>query len=224
VLSALAPHADRFVFYGGTALSRTFLAGLRLSEDIDLLTVGPRRELAGDLDRAIRTGLERDYGQISARPWLADAITDTTASTFMIGDVRLKVQLIDGRAYAAWPRQKTTVRQRYSGIPDVNLTTYTAAGFVGAKTVAWCDATRNAPRDLYDLWALAQAGFIDREAAETYKRCGPTGGVPKAWSFPKQPPSEPEWADALGHQCILRVGPEEAYEVVTRAWYLAAEG
>lgn len=39
VLAALAPHAASFIFFGGTALSRTILNGLRLSEDIDLLTV-----------------------------------------------------------------------------------------------------------------------------------------------------------------------------------------
>ena len=67
VLYALQPHAERFVFYGGTALSRTFLNGSRLSEDIDLLSIGPRQQVAGDLDRAIRTGLERDFGGEDAR-------------------------------------------------------------------------------------------------------------------------------------------------------------
>lgn len=32
VLSALSAHSDQFVFHGGTALSRTFLDGLRLSD------------------------------------------------------------------------------------------------------------------------------------------------------------------------------------------------
>ena len=53
VLSALSAHSDQFVFHGGTALSRTFLDGLRLSEDIDLLSVGARREVAETLHRSI---------------------------------------------------------------------------------------------------------------------------------------------------------------------------
>ena len=35
-----------------------------------------------------------------------------------------------------------------------------ADAFACAKTAAWCDASRQAPRDLYDLWALAGRGLI----------------------------------------------------------------
>lgn len=73
VLSVLAPHADRFIFYGGTALSRTILDGLRLSEDIDLLSVGSRAEAASEIDEAIRSGLQRGFGRVTANPWLSDA-------------------------------------------------------------------------------------------------------------------------------------------------------
>lgn len=54
MLTAISQHADRVIFYGGTALSRTVLDGLRLSEDIDLLTVGPRKAIAPLLDETIR--------------------------------------------------------------------------------------------------------------------------------------------------------------------------
>lgn len=223
VLSTLAPHADRFIFYGGTALSRTILDGLRLSEDLDLLSVGPRAPVAAILDDAIRSGLERGFGRISATPWLSGARTDTSTCTLRIGDVRLRIQLIDGRDYAAWPLQTSTVRQRYAGLPDIELTTYTPAGFAGAKTVAWCDTTRNAPRDLYDLWALARAGHLTAEAARIYKRNGPSYDLPRRWAFPAQPPSPAEWLAALGHQCIPMVGPDEAFDTVVAAWEAASE-
>lgn len=126
VLNALAPHADRFVFYGGTALSRTILNGLRLSEDVDLLSIGPR-----------------------------------------------------------------------------------------------ADTNRNAPRDLYDLWAMAKAGHITPDAAQVYRQFGPTGGYPRAWAFPRTAPSYEEWYGALGHQCIPAVNPDEAYETVVSAWEVA---
>jgi hypothetical protein len=218
VLNAIARHADRFVFYGGTALSRTILKGLRLSEDIDLLSIGPRHETAAILDQAIRDGLERNFGLIEARPWMSEARRDTDACIFRIRDVQLQVQLIEGTDYSPWPRQRSEVSLRYTGLESVQLTTYTPEGFAGAKTSAWCDTTRNAPRDLYDLWAMAEAGHITSRAAQTYKQFGPTGGYPRRWTFPSAPPSTDEWYDALGHQCIPAVGPNEAFDAVLAAW------
>lgn len=148
VLAALAPHADRFVFFGGTALSRTILDGLRLSEDIDLLSVGPRRMVAATLDEAIRSGLERGFGEVTAGPSLSGTRTGTTPSVYRIGEVHVQIQLIDGSDFADWPRQTSEVSQRYSGMANLQLQTPTPAGFVGAKTAAWCDTGRNAPRSL----------------------------------------------------------------------------
>lgn len=221
VLKVLAPHADRFVFYGGTALSRTILSGLRLSEDIDLLSTGLRRDTAAILDQAIRNGLERNFGLIEARPWMSAARIDTEACVFRIRDVQLNIQLIDGRDYPPWPRQTSEVSLRYAGLGSVRLTTYTPEGFAAAKTTAWCDTTRNAPRDLYDLWAMAGAGHLTAEAALVYKRFGPTSGYPSQWEFPSAPPSNTDWYNALGHQCIPAVGPGEAYDAVVAAWETA---
>lgn len=39
-------HRDELIFFGGTALSRTYLVDERLSEDIDLIAVGRRDDLA----------------------------------------------------------------------------------------------------------------------------------------------------------------------------------
>lgn len=44
---------DRIHFIGGTALARTHLPGGRLSEDIDLIAVGSRKDLANHLDRVL---------------------------------------------------------------------------------------------------------------------------------------------------------------------------
>jgi hypothetical protein len=221
VLAALAPHADLFVFYGGTALSRTILDGLRLSEDIDLLSLGSHSQTAKALDQAIQVGLEREFGKVTANPWMSDAPSDTTACIYRIGNVQLKMQLMDGQHCTDWPRQTSEVSQRYAGIPNVSLTTYSPEGFACAKTIAWCDTTRNAPRDLYDLWAMADRGYITAEAALVYKRFGPTNGFPRTWVFPRRAPSGTEWHDALGNQCIPEVEPDEAYETVISAWEVA---
>lgn len=209
------------MFYGGTALSRTILDGLRLSEDIDMLSVGPRAEVAPLLDETIREGLQRAFGKVTANPWMSEARTDTTACIYRIGDVQLKMQLIDGQDYTAWPRQTSEVSQRYTGLPKIRLTTYTPEAFAGAKTTAWCDTTRNAPRDLYDLWAMAKGGYITADAARVYKKFGPTSGFPRAWAFPITAPTGEEWYDALGHQCIPQVNPNEAYDTVVHAWEVA---
>lgn len=218
VLAAISQVADRVVFYGGTALSRTIVDGLRLSEDIDLLTVGNRKDVAPLLDETIRRTLERGFGPINANPWLADSKTDTHASIFTIGTVDVQVQLIDGRYRTNWPIQISRISQRYHGIPAIELTTLTAAGFVGAKTVAWSDLTRNAPRDLYDLWALARAGHINAEAAAIYKRFGATGAYPDRSTLPGRAPTRREWDDALGHQCQPQIDPDQAHEQVLEAW------
>lgn len=46
MLWAIAESTPDVVFLGGTALSRTLLTGLRLSEDIDLMPIGPRSQMA----------------------------------------------------------------------------------------------------------------------------------------------------------------------------------
>ena len=152
---------------------------------------------------------------------MSEVRRDTDACIFRIRDIQLQIQLIDGRDYSPWPRQRSEVSLRYAGLENVQLITYTPEGFAGAKTSAWCDTTRNAPRDLYDLWALAEAGLITSRAARVYKQVGPTGGYPHRWAFPSTAPSINEWYDALGHQCIPAVGPDEAYDAVVAAWETA---
>jgi len=221
VLAAIAPLRDQFVFYGGTALSRTILDGLRLSEDIDLLSIGPRPTVAKALDDAIRTRLARTFGRITAEPSLTTAKRDTDPCIYRIGNTALRIQLIDGRNYIPLPRCTTLVHQHYHGLLDIELNTLTPEGFVVAKTMAWSDTTRNAPRDLYDLWALATAGHITAEAARTYRRIGPTGGYPKPWNLPTGAPSPDEWFASLNHQCQPQVTPQEAHDVTLAAWHRA---
>jgi hypothetical protein len=55
--------ADDLVFIGGTALSRTHLADARLSEDIDLVALAPRTQLAEAIESTIRQGLARSHGR-----------------------------------------------------------------------------------------------------------------------------------------------------------------
>lgn len=60
-LSALGP--DELVFFGGTALSRTHLPALRLSEGIDLIALAPRADVAATVERTISRALRRSLGR-----------------------------------------------------------------------------------------------------------------------------------------------------------------
>lgn len=62
-LAALSQIDDaRLIFFGGTALARTHLPDLRLSEDIDLIALSPRAALAADIQDVLIARLGRAVG------------------------------------------------------------------------------------------------------------------------------------------------------------------
>ena len=64
LLAAICEHlGDDVVFFGGTALARTYLPNGRLSEDIDLLATTRRRDVAAALDALLSSGLRRRVGR-----------------------------------------------------------------------------------------------------------------------------------------------------------------
>ena len=135
---------------------------------------------------------------------------NTQACLYGIADATVQIQLISGDDYTPWPREQNSVSLRYAGLADVRMTTYTPAAFVGAKTGAWCDAGRDAPRDLYDLWAMSRAatstwmprgcstGSAPRPAtpargcSRNARQVGTTGMLPSAtWDGSPSPPTKP---------------------------------
>lgn len=220
VLGALArmDGADDLVFFGGTALSRTFLPTLRLSEDIDLLVRGPRSNMADRIEVTVDRGLRRSHGAVSWMPRLADT-AGAEAAVLQAGErIQIRVQLLDASRYPAWPIERHELVQRYSDAPAATLMTLTAPAFAAAKTAAW--AERRAARDLYDLWALGELGYIGTEAADLFIRLGPTGGQARPWMF-ERAPDEDAWLAALGHQGIVRVPAVEALASVRDRWQRA---
>ncbi|SDH14656.1 Nucleotidyl transferase AbiEii toxin, Type IV TA system [Klenkia brasiliensis] len=217
VLAAIADSdvQDQLVFIGGTALSRTFLPDLRLSEDIDLLATGPRAAVAAAIEDAVRRGLQRTHGPTTWQPPIAST-RGAQSSVLLVGDdIRIRVQLLAAAGYPAWPGERRQIEQRYSDAPPATLTTPTAPAFAAWKTVTWMD--RHAPRDLYDLWGLGRAGHIDAEAALLFRKHGPTAGPVQPWMFDRAP-GRTDWTTALSHQGRIEVGPEEARDQV-RAWW-----
>jgi predicted nucleotidyltransferase component of viral defense system len=66
LLATLSVHvADRVVFFGGTALCRSLLPNGRLSEDIDLIAVGRRRDVAGLIEHHLVRENRREFPGMS---------------------------------------------------------------------------------------------------------------------------------------------------------------
>jgi predicted nucleotidyltransferase component of viral defense system len=211
--------ADDVTFFGGTALARTHLPDGRLSEDIDLIAAArPRKKLAADLDSVLPRALRRDYGRLTWRPALSE-VRDTEPAT-MIDDqgLAIKVQLLRPDGYPPWPTEVRSLEQRYSTVRPAALRVPTLPAFTAWKTVAWCD--RRAPRDLWDLWALARIGAISDEAAELYSKYGPTKAPLK--NDLRTPPEQNDWEAQLAQQTQLNVSPQEALTVVRERWAAVA--
>lgn len=220
VLGAIAAGApsDDVVFFGGTALSRTYLTDARLSEDIDLIALASRTDVATRIEAAVRRGLARSHGRPTWRPALSATSGSQPATLAVEGTASVQVQLVSGEGYL-WPTEVRDIDQRYSDAPPARLRTLTAAGFAAAKLSAWMD--RHAPRDLYDLWALGERALIDAGALEAFVRWGPQARPPASWVF-ETAPDEAVWRRALGHQTRLRITAADALDSVREAWRLAA--
>lgn len=199
VLAALSTLSNKndFVFFGGTALSRTLLPDLRLSEDIDLIALANRTTLAKSITDAVETGLARSHGEVRWLPRIDRTKGSEPAILQVAGSIRVQLQLMSSTGMPAWPTSVMAIEQRYSDTPSAELPVLTPDAFVAAKMSAWFD--RRSARDLYDLWALGSAGFIGPDALELYKRLGPTSEPPPRRMF-AEPPSEKQWKDSLGHQ------------------------
>jgi predicted nucleotidyltransferase component of viral defense system len=119
------------------------------------------------------------------------------------------------------PNQTADLEQRHSDAPPARMAVLTAPGAAAAKLSAWSE--RRAPRDLYDLWALADRGLITPEAVAVFVTRGPFGQPPSEWIFTAGI-DEQDWRSALGHQTRLSIRADQALDVVRTAWLTAAEG
>jgi predicted nucleotidyltransferase component of viral defense system len=219
LLAALTVGAgDQVVFFGGTALARTHLPDGRLSEDIDLLAVGDRSSAAVRVGATLAAGARREYGRLTWEPALRETRGTDAAVLRTVDGITVRVQLLSSTGYPAWPTEVRDLHQRYSDAPPARLRVFTRAAFAASKTVAWHD--RAAPRDLYDLWALASTGALDVEALNLWIRFGPTGRPPTRHMFGTAP-AEESWRAQLGGQTRLTVTPDEALDVVRAGWAAA---
>jgi len=206
---------DRIHFIGGTALARTHLTDGRLSEDIDLIAVGSRTNVARDLDSALPRAVARSHGRLVIQPVLRDT-GDTIPVLLRPADGRpVRLQLLSARDRVVWPTERRDLFQRYADAPAAELLVPTLPAFAASKTATWAD--RLAPRDLWDLWALNGLGAIDADAAALFRQYGPTNKVPAPHMF-NRAPSDAEWQAQLAGQTRLSVSATDALKAVREAW------
>jgi len=219
ILAALSRHhGEELIFFGGTALSRTYLLDQRLSEDIDLIAVDHRDGLADVLLKEVSSALARTHGRITWSPeWSRSSDVDPAVAVTADG-IAVQIQLLRGAGYEPWPTETRQIEQRYRDAPPAILRVPTLLSFAGWKTAAWMD--RGAARDLYDLWALDKVGALNPESAALFARHGPTSSPPRSWMF-KRAPSAVEWQAELGGQTRLKVTAAEALEAVRTGWAVA---
>lgn len=213
-LSREAPAA--LTFFGGTALCRTWLPDVRLSEDIDLL-VEDHVAAGEELPPMISRGIRREFPDARWLDFGRHHDVDTKSLT-VADDTEVRVQFVKWRA--GWkeviPVTLAPVRLRYSDLPDASdLTVPTPVGFAAMKLMAWSD--RHAPRDLFDLYGLAEGGFIDEEVLRLHKSL--TGVTPTARTLEGSVPSSVNsaWKAELAHQLGDLPSAETCLESVRNA-------
>ena len=164
ILAAIQDLKSEAVFYGGTALSRTFLTDGRLSEDIDLFTAD-RKKLCGALDE-IPDLIEQEFPEANWQK-TPSQLRDAGSTNLSCGSaIQVKVQIVNShpRGWQKVPVESTEIFQRYSDVPRTRLWVPTFDGFVAMKALAWFD--RHAARDLFDLDALSRRGEVTEKAKE----------------------------------------------------------
>lgn len=164
ILAAIQKLKSEMVFYGGTALSRTFLVDGRLSEDIDLYTED-RKKLCQELDE-IPDLIEQEFPEAGWQK-LPSQLRDAESTNLSCGSsIQVKVQVVDSasRNWAKVPIEMAEIFQRYSDVTPTRLFVPTFDGFVAMKASAWFD--RHAARDLFDLEALTRKGVVTGNARD----------------------------------------------------------
>jgi hypothetical protein len=205
----------RIQFIGGTALARTHLSDGRLSEDVDLIALGERNDVAADLDAALPRALARTHGRLSLDPPLIGLRDVEAAILRSAGGISVRIQLLSERGREPWPTERRSLEQRYRDAPAAELIVPTLPAFAASKTATWAD--RRAPRDLWDLWALSKIDAIDSAALRLYRQFGPTNQPPADYLF-KTAPSDAQWRAQLAGQTRLTITAAEALATVRDSW------
>lgn len=211
-LAALQKIESEMVFFGGTALSRTFLREGRLSEDIDLYS-SDRKALCRELDEL--PGLIEEEFPRAYWDALPSQSTDPGSSLLICdSSTQIKVQAVDSRSrgWQSVPMTLASIDQRYSDVRHTQLVVPTFVGFVAMKALAWID--RGAPRDLFDLGGLARVREVPPAARELIREL--RGFELSEMMFNRK--ISGLWREELAHQTRLSTTEEECLAIVLKWW------
>jgi predicted nucleotidyltransferase component of viral defense system len=200
------PLEDRLVFIGGTALHRTHLPDVRLSEDLDVhLIVGKAEDLVDQLIQDVR--LEFPGISIISRTRQYKVAT----SVLEVDELRIQIQVISNRPqWMDLPTATTPVRLRYPDLPaSADLIVPTVEAFGAMKLIAYVD--RATPRDLFDLKELAERGALRERSLELTRQL--LGRSLARHEF-ESIPTDDQWDVELSHQVAESGTPEGAREIV----------
>jgi predicted nucleotidyltransferase component of viral defense system len=202
------------LFIGGTALCRTHLDELRVSEDIDLL-VSDVTQSADALVRQLPRLIRRPYPDITLdAPAPAPRGQHIRLSAGSVPSVEIQLirrQAEDGSLAFA----ETPVSLRYRGLsPRVDLLVPSAESFVAMKYLAFRD--RQAPRDLFDLAHLTIAGAFNQAASNLIRLL--SGAHPEPAELRRLPDNTARtWEDQLAHQTVTPMPASDALRIVRNA-------
>lgn len=199
------------VFFGGTALSRTYLVNRQLSEDIDLyLDPGQPPDQAEVLDQLER-GAQREFPGLRIEQ--IRRVSDVTSYSAIHGDLTVALQVVGSRPeHRGYDVGYGMVVLRYSDLPSsVGLTVPTVESFAAMKLGAYED--RHAARDLFDLGELVAIDGLTAESLVILKRVR-GGGPIKHLYDDRYRPTDTEWNTQLGHQTSELGDPQEALDAV----------
>ena len=212
VLFALQKIESQMVFFGGTALARTYLPSGRLSEDIDLFT-NSRTALSQEIND-LPSLIEREFPNAS---WalLPSRAADAQDIFLRCDDlIQVKMQIVESktRGWEAVPVQSSVIFQRYSDVPPTSLTVPTFDGFIAMKALAWFD--RRAARDLFDLEGLSAVHEVTEMARNVVEQIR---GYPLSGSMMRQRPIG-LWSEELAHQTKLEKSEAACLARVLEWW------
>lgn len=155
--------AEDFIFYGGTAIKRMYFEDHRFSEDIDLISskTFSKAYIINELSALEYAEVEANI-QIALDPEVMDAKTDRLQLYFnylgfseIVGPKKIKIDFtMDREPFGE--TIKNPIIKSYSDLPDSHhmISVMTLNTILANKLGMIIDATRNEPRDIYDIWFL----------------------------------------------------------------------
>lgn len=173
VALARTPLRDRLAFKGGTALKKCFFADYRFSEDLDFtLLVESGFEEIRDLLEPVFAEAKRASG-MNLRFAREDRLAHENSHTFYLGyegplpspaggrEIKCDITIRERLVFRIEERAVIRGYEEYADLPeDAEIRVYGLGEVMAEKVVALMDRARNEPRDLYDVWYLADGGHV----------------------------------------------------------------